>query len=848
QKTTNNNPRSTVGTTTEIYDFLRLLYSKIAVAYSYNTNLPMVKMSKDDIIINIQKKYDNQSISLFAPLVIGRKGIYTDLFNNMEKLGFVQMRVDGKIYTIQDVLKLKLDRYKNHNIEVLIDQIKVTNKNYNRLLHSMEICLEYGNNSTLILDNDLKEDFLSLNLMCKDTGISYPEPSPNSFSFNSPFGWCESCKGLGFTEVFSLARIVENDTISIAEGALKPVGPASTKTFYKEIAGLADKKKIRLTIPFNQLKQEEKNIILFGEKDFKDKYLNLDNIFKHNCGIIPRLNNYLKNDYTDLLKDWAKQFIDDAPCLTCQGKRLNENSRYFKINNLAITDLAFFNLNKLLEVFDGLENTLSAKNQIIVKDILKEIRTRIQFMLDVGLDYLHMHRNIGSLSGGESQRIRLATQIGSQLQGVTFILDEPSIGLHQRDNHKLIHSLKNLTAQHNTVIVIEHDKDIMEAADFLIDIGPGAGKNGGNIITSGKPSALRSSNSITAEYLNGVRKIEVPKQRRKMNTLELVLEGASGNNLKNVNLTMPLGKLIVICGVSGSGKSSLIFQTLIPALQNVLFKKHQKSMPYKNISGYENLDKIIEIDQKPIGRTPRSNPATYVGFYTEIRELFAATKEAKSKGYKIGRFSFNVTGGRCETCSGSGVKTVSFNFLPDVQLTCETCNGQRFNRETLLVKFKGKSINDVLNLSIEDALDFFKFHPKLYKQIKTLYDVGLGYISLGQSSTTLSGGEAQRIKLATELIKRDTGKTLYILDEPTTGLHFQDIQHLIDILQRIVDRGNSVVVIEHNLDIIKVADYLIELGPEGGDQGGKIMFTGTPEAMAKHKHNCTGTYLKSLLI
>ena len=847
QKTTHNNARSTVGTVTEIYDYLRLLFSKVAIPFSYITNLPMIKMSFDEISQTIISKFTNQTIEIAAPLISGRKGIYTDLFRKMDQKGFSKIRIDGVIYEMADALHLKLDRFKNHNIEVIIDFLIVEPKNSKRVQASIEQSFKMGQNSVIIIDAAKQLHFFSLNNICRDTGISYPDPSPNTFSFNSPYGWCEDCKGLGFRYLFSITKIIEDDNYSINAGVLKPVGPKSEKKIYKTISLLANKLKVNLHSPWNTLKAAEQNLILYGKESKDLEYLKIDSN-DSGVGLISILKSMYNNDSGNFLADWVEQYMDEETCPTCDGAGLNKIGRSFKLKEQNIFNLSSLSLNKLKYFFKGIENELSDFQKQIVFDVIKEIRNRLDFLIEVGLEYLQLQRKMSSLSGGESQRIRLATQIGSQLQGVTYILDEPSIGLHQRDNRRLIGALKKLRDQHNTVIVIEHDKEIMEAADFLIDIGPAAGKYGGEIIFASAPNKIPKNESVTGQFLSGQKKIELPLYRRATDDSCIELTGASGHNLKNVTIKIPLGKLVLISGVSGSGKSSLIFNTLLPALRNSMFREFNKTLPFKKISGFEKIDKIIEIDQKPIGRTPRSNPATYCGFYTEIRELFAATKEAQVKGYKIGRFSFNVIGGRCEDCGGSGVKVISLQFLPDVELVCDTCHGKRFNKDTLQIKFKGKTISDVLQLSIDDAVEFFKHQPKLYRKIKVLQEVGLGYISLGQPSTTISGGEAQRIKLSTELLKRDTGKTFYLLDEPTTGLHFQDIQLLLDVLQKIVDRGNTVVIIEHNLDVIKMADHIIEMGPVGGEEGGKIMFCGTPEEMVKQNKCVTAEFLKDMLL
>ena len=856
QKTTNNNPRSTVGTVTEIYDFLRLLFAKVATAYSFNTGKPMVKFSIEDIIHSILHLFNNKSIVILAPLIRGRKGHYRELFEDIRRKGFLKIRVDGDIIDLKP--SFQVDRFKIHNIEIVIDKITVKEDIIPRIEDSLQTAFKYGEGSVIILDTDTNNaQFFSKNLVCADTGISYEDPSPNTFSFNSNIGHCKTCKGLGYQNQISLHKIIPDKSKSIQQGGIVPIGVERDTSTYTDFAKVAKKKGIDLKIPIDKIPPEKLDYLLFGV------YKNLENLLdffkKESTEIIPKEKAFsgligkilsilsTPKNYPIYLNEWASSYTDSIDCITCNGDKLNNESLHFKIKDKNIAYLSKLDLTQLLQWFNNIETLFNEKENKIVKDVLNEIITRIHFLMNVGLGYLTLHRGIGSLSGGESQRIRLATQIGSTLQGITYILDEPSIGLHQSDNLKLINTLKSLRAAGNTVIVVEHDRDIMLAADYLIDIGPLAGKWGGKIVSAGKPKDLKNINSITAEFLTDRRKIELPNEIRKGNGLSIKLNGATGNNLKNIDIDFPLGKYIAICGVSGSGKSSLINNTLYPIVYNHLNNSFEKPLPYKSVTGIENIDKIINIDQKPIGRTPRSNPATYTGFFTEIRNLFAATKEAKVRGYAVGRFSFNVKEGRCDECEGGGKKIITMGFLPDAEVICQKCRGKRFNRETLEIKYKNKSITDVLDMSIDEAADFFQAIPILYKKIKVLQDVGLGYITIGQSAVTISGGEAQRVKLATELLRKDTSKTLFILDEPTTGLHFQDIQHLLNVLQKLVDKGNTVIVIEHNLDMIKMADHIIELGPHGGQYGGNLLFAGTPAEMIKDKKNITGKYLKPLL-
>ncbi|MDX2046925.1 MAG: excinuclease ABC subunit UvrA [Chitinophagaceae bacterium] len=885
QKTTNKNPRSTVGTITEIYDFLRLLYARIGEAYSYNTGKKMVKFSEEEIVENIFSKYEGKKIMLLAPLVRGRKGHYRELFEDIRKKGFLKVRVDGEVKDITP--KMQVDRYKIHDIEVVVDRLKVDDEFRLRVSQSVQQTLRMGKdlmfvappppeggsdgsskrNKSQIKPDGSKAPLLegltdgqagfgeaqySKHLMCEDTGISYEEPSPNNFSFNSPYGACPTCKGLGQVYQISMDAVIPDDSLSIEEGGIAPLGEARDAFVYKQVEQLSKKYKFSLKEPVKKLSQKALNVILYGSEEGKVEIeMGFDDAPTYYAteyeGIINMVKRWFSGGTSDAVREWAEGFMELKTCDTCNGARLKKESLWFKIDNRNIAQLGEMNLDNLAAWMDGIELRISNKQSTIAKDVLKEIRERLQFLLDVGLTYLTLNRPSRTLSGGESQRIRLATQIGSQLQGITYILDEPSIGLHQRDNHRLIDSLKNLRNIGNSVLVVEHDKDIMLSADHLVDVGPRAGKYGGQIVAQGTPDDVLGSASETAMYLKGEKMIDVPKERRRGNGKYLELKGATGNNLRNVEMKIPLGKFICVTGVSGSGKSTLINETLYPILSKHCYDSKASPMPYKSIKGLEHIDKVIEIDQSPIGRTPRSNPATYCGFFTEIRQLFAAIPEAKIRGYNAGRFSFNVKSGRCDVCEGGGMRVIEMNFLPDVYVPCEKCNGRRYSRETLEIRYKGKSISDVLDMSVDEAVEFFQAVPYLYRKIKVLQDVGLGYITLGQSAVTLSGGEAQRVKLSTELSKKDTGKTFYILDEPTTGLHFQDIQHLLDVLNKLTDRGNTVMVIEHNLDVIKVADYIIDLGPEGGDGGGKVLFQGTPEELIKEEGSYTAQYLKTEL-
>lgn len=863
QKTTNKNPRSTVGTVTEVYDFLRLLYARIGEAYSYNTGKKMVKWSEDEILENIFLKFPNKKISLLAPLVRGRKGHYRELFEDVRKKGFLKVRIDGDIKDL--VPKMQVDRYKIHDIELVVDRLQVTPDQKVRLSQSLQKSLQLGNGLLFLLLNENGELVqYSRQLMCEDTGISYEEPSPNTFSFNSPYGACPVCKGLGNVYQVNIESIIPDPELSINEGAIAPLGEEREAYVFKQVQQIAKKYKFSLDIPVSQLPKRIVDILLYGREDIPDvnnseAYTKLAEVDMDTSeelsfaseeyeGIVNMLRRWFSSASTsEALRAWVEKFMQLKTCSACNGKRLKKESLWFKVDDRDISELSDLDLEKLLDWFTGLESRLDKRQNVIAKDILKEIKERVQFLLNVGLNYLSLNRPSKSLSGGESQRIRLATQIGSQLQGITYILDEPSIGLHQRDNQRLIEALKNLRNIGNSVLVVEHDKDIMMAADYLIDIGPQAGKHGGEIVASGIPKDLLKLDTVTSSYLNGKMQIPIPLERRKGNGQRLYLNGASGNNLKNINAEFPLGKFICVTGVSGSGKSTLINETLYPLLSIHAYKSKMIPLSYKSIKGLEHIDKVVEIDQSPIGRTPRSNPATYCGFFTDIRTLFASVPEAKIRGYKAGRFSFNVKSGRCDVCEGGGMRVIEMNFLPDVYVHCEKCNGKRYNRETLEIRYKGKSISDVLDMTVDEAVEFFQNVPYIYRKIKVLQEVGLGYITLGQSAVTLSGGEAQRVKLSTELSKRDTGKTFYILDEPTTGLHFQDIQHLVDVLNKLVDRGNTVLVIEHNIDIIKIADYIIDLGPEGGQGGGRILFEGTPEELSKNKESFTATFLKEEL-
>jgi excinuclease ABC subunit A len=852
QKTTSKSPRSTVGTITEIYDFLRLLFARASDAYSYNTGEKMVSYSDEQIQELILNDFEDRKVSILAPVIRSRKGHYRELFQQIAKQGFLKVRVDGEVKDI--VSGMKLDRYKNHDIEIVIDRLKINKESVldKRVSESIVTAMYHGEDVIMVLDNETnKTRYFSRSLMCPSSGISYPNPEPNNFSFNSPKGMCPKCKGLGKLYEVNLDKIVPNKNVSINQGALAPQGVQKQNWIFKQLELIAQRYHFKLTDPFNKIPQEAKDVIFYGtdEKfEVASKTLGITRNYRIEFeGIVTFIKNTFEDNESRSLTRWAKDFMDHVDCTECNGARLIKESLYFKVSGKSIADLAHLDIIDIADWFQNLEKDLSKTQFKIAEEIIKEVKTRLQFLIDVGLTYLSLDRSSKSLSGGEAQRIRLATQIGSQLVGVLYILDEPSIGLHQRDNEKLIDSLIKLRDLGNSVIVVEHDKEMIEAADYVIDIGPAAGKHGGNIDSIGTPSEILNHKTLTSDYLNGRREITIPKKRRKGNGKILKLSGATGHNLKNVSIEIPLGKMIGITGVSGSGKSTLINETLYPILNTYFFNGVKKPMPYKKIDGLKNIDKVIDINQSPIGRTPRSNPATYTGVFSEIRNLFSKVPEAMIRGYKPGRFSFNVTGGRCETCRGGGLRVIEMNFLPDVYVECETCQGKRFNRETLEIKYKGKSIYDILEMTIEDACILFELIPKIFRKLKTIQDVGLGYITLGQQSTTLSGGEAQRIKLATELSKRDTGNTFYILDEPTTGLHFEDIRVLLSVLNKIVDKGNTVVIIEHNLDVIKTVDYIIDIGPEGGKNGGKILAKGSPEEIVKIKKSHTARFLKKEL-
>tara|TARA_R110002073_G_scaffold40547_1_gene114800 strand:+ start:2461 stop:5286 length:2826 start_codon:yes stop_codon:yes gene_type:complete len=851
QKTTSKNPRSTVGTITEIYDFLRLLFARAADAYSYNTNEKMVSYSDEQINELILNDFDGKKINILAPVIKSRKGHYRELFEQISKQGFVRVRVDGEI---QELTKgMRLDRYKTHDIEIVIDRLQINSTSEKRLKETLKTAMYHGNDVLLVVDNESdKPRYFSRNLMCPTTGISYPMPEPNTFSFNSPKGACEKCNGLGKITEVNVDKIIPNKSNSILNGGIAPLGEHKSSWMFKQLDLIAERFQFTLSTPIQKIPVDALQIILYGGKekfDIVSKDAGVTRNYEIDFeGIVNFISNQFNDSNSTSIKRWAKEYMDVKTCDVCHGSRLRKEALHFKIQDKNIADLVDMDIIQLAAWFSNIKEELSEKQLKIATEILKEIASRIQFLLNVGLDYLTLNRSSKTLSGGEAQRIRLATQIGSQLVGVLYILDEPSIGLHQRDNEKLIDSLQKLRDIGNSVLVVEHDKEMIESADCIIDIGPKAGRHGGEIISIGTAAELLSSHTLTADYLNGTKKIEVPKTRRAGNGKELVLKGATGNNLKNVSISIPLGKMICVTGVSGSGKSTLINETLYPIINQYIYKSVKKPMPYTSIKGLEHIDKIIDINQSPIGRTPRSNPATYTGVFSEIRSLFTKTPEAMIRGYKPGRFSFNVKGGRCPTCEGGGVRVIEMNFLPDVYVECETCQGKRFNRETLEIRYKGKSISDVLEMTIDDAVPFFEHIPKIYRKLKTIQDVGLGYISLGQQSTTLSGGEAQRIKLAAELSKKDTGNTFYILDEPTTGLHFEDIRVLMEVLNKLTNKGNTVLIIEHNLDVIKLTDYIIDIGPEGGKNGGEILCFGTPEEIIKNKKSYTAKFLKKELI
>ena len=857
QKTTNKNPRSTVGTTTEVYDYLRLLFARAGRAYSYMTGEPMVKYTEEKVIDMVTNDYAGKKILILAPVVRGRKGHYRELFESMRRKGYMHVRVDGEL---QEITRgMKVDRYKTHDIEIVIDRLAVpattpatSNVPTDRLKKSVQIAMKQGEGLLMIMDYDTKAiKHFSKRLMCPTTGISYSDPAPNTFSFNSPQGACPRCKGLGYINEIDLEKVIPNRKLNIHDGAIAPLGKYKNQMIFWQIDAILKKYSCDLKTPVNDIPDEALNEILYGSLETiridKELVHTSSDYFVSFDGVVKYLRNVMDNDESTSGQKWADQFLAECQCPECHGQRLNREALSYRIWDKNISELASMDLSELRQWLDEVEQHMDHQQQQIAAEILKEIRTRLDFLLDVGLDYLALNRQSSSLSGGESQRIRLATQIGSQLVNVLYILDEPSIGLHQRDNDRLIRSLKELRDLGNTVIVVEHDRDMMLNADYIVDIGPKAGRKGGEVVFQGTIDEMLKANTITAQYLSGERNIEIPKQRRKGNGNSLWLRGCRGNNLKNIDVEFPLGKLILVTGVSGSGKSTLINETLYPILSKHFYRSLQQPMPYDSIEGLEYIDKVVNVDQSPIGRTPRSNPATYTGVFSDIRSLFVNLPEAQIRGYKPGRFSFNVKGGRCETCGGNGYKTIEMNFLPDIQVPCEECHGKRYNRETLEVRFKGKSIADVLDMTINQAVEFFENVPDILRKIKTIQEVGLGYIKLGQPSTTLSGGESQRVKLATELSKRDTGKTLYILDEPTTGLHFEDIRILMDVLQKLVDRGNTVIIIEHNLDVIKLADHIIDMGPEGGRGGGTILATGTPEQVAKSKKGFTPKFLKEEL-
>ena len=852
QKTTSKSPRSTVGTITEIYDFLRLLYARGADAYSYNTGEKMVSYSDEQIKQLILEDFNGKRINILAPVVRSRKGHYRELFEQIAKQGFLKVRVNGEIRDLE--YGMKVDRYKTHDIEIVIDRMAIDNEEDTdkRLSESIKTAMYHGEDVMMVIEQESQEvRFYSRNLMCPSSGISYPNPEPNNFSFNSPKGACPCCNGLGTVNEINLQKIIPNPKSSIKNGGFAPLGEYKSSWIFKQLEIIAQKYDFKITDAIETIPQEAMDMILYGGNEKFSVVSKVMGITKDYKIDFEGISNFIKNQYDNSdsasIKRWAKEFMDENDCPECEGTRLRKESLYFKLNGKNIGELVQMDVAELSEWFADLDNHLSEKQKVIAVEVVKEITARLQFLLDVGLNYLSLNRSSKSLSGGEAQRIRLATQIGSQLVGVLYILDEPSIGLHQRDNERLIKSLESLRDIGNSVIVVEHDKDMIERADYVIDIGPKAGRFGGQIISKGTPKELLKENTITAQYMNGKMQIEVPKTRREGNGKSIKLSGATGNNLKNVSIEIPLGKLVCVTGVSGSGKSTLINETLYPILNAHFFNAVKKPQPYKKIEGLENIDKVIDIDQSPIGRTPRSNPATYTDVFSEIRTLFTQVPEAMIRGYKPGRFSFNVKGGRCETCEGSGVRTIEMSFLPDVYVECETCMGKRFNRETLEIRYKGKSISDVLNMTVDEAVDFFENIPKIYRKVKTIQDVGLGYITLGQQSTTLSGGEAQRIKLATELSKKDTGNTFYILDEPTTGLHFEDIRVLMDVINKLVDKGNTVLIIEHNLDVVKLSDYIIDIGYEGGKGGGEVVAKGTPEEIVKNKKSYTAQFLKKEL-
>lgn len=850
QKTTNKNPRSTVGTTTEIYDYLRLLYARAGIAYSYATGEEMVKYTEEDVLRMIHERYNGSPIFILAPLVRNRKGHYRELFESMRRKGYLYIRVDGELKEI--TRGMKVDRYKNHNIEVVIDKLRVQDKDDERLKKSVATAMKQGDGLLMIMEKDSGEaKYYSKRLMCPTTGMSYGDPAPNKFSFNSPEGACPMCKGLGYVNQIDLDKVIPDTSLSIRKGAVAPLGKYKNQMIFWQIEAILEKYECTLDTPVSNIPEEAMNEIMYGSMENvrirKELVHTSSDYFVEFDGVVKYLQSVIENDDSASGQKWADQFQSVCQCPECHGQRLNRESLSYRIWDKNISEVASMDIAELKSWLAEAQAHLTERQRRIADEIIKEIVTRINFMLEVGLDYLSLNRQSATLSGGESQRIRLATQIGSQLVNVLYILDEPSIGLHQRDNDRLIKSLKELRDLGNTVIVVEHDKDMMLNADYIVDIGPKAGRRGGEVVFQGTPQEMLKTHTVTAQYLNGEMKIEVPSKRREGNGKSIVLHGASGNNLKHVDVEFPLGKLIVVTGVSGSGKSTLINETLQPILSRHFYRSLKEPMPYDSIEGLEYIDKVVNVDQSPLGRTPRSNPATYTGVFSDIRSLFVNLPEAKIRGYKPGRFSFNVKGGRCETCGGNGYKTIEMRFLPDIMVPCEACHGKRYNRETLEVRYKGKSIADVLDMTINQAVEFFENVPDILRKIKTIQDVGLGYIKLGQPSTTLSGGESQRVKLATELSKRDTGKTMYILDEPTTGLHFEDIRILMNVLQKLVDRGNTVIIIEHNLDVIKLADHIIDMGPEGGRGGGLVLSTGTPEQVAINDKGFTPMFLKKEL-
>ncbi len=850
QKSVSRNPRSTVGTITEIYDFLRLLFARAADAYSYNTGEKMVNYTEEQIRKLILENYNGKKINILAPVIRARKGHYRELFERIRQQGFLKVRIDGEIREIS--FGLQLDRYKVHDIEIVIDRFPLNEKMEKRLKTAIDLGMKHGKGTIMVAEeNQTGVRHFSKKLMCPTTGIAYDEPEPNLFSFNSPYGYCPKCKGLGEISEVDLDKIFPDKNKSIARGGIAPLGEYKNNWVFNQLEAIGQKYGFTLKTPVKDIPQKAIDIILNGTDEtveIKKEYLGITSSYHLKFeGVINYLENFGGENSSRSARKWAESFMNKKVCPVCNGTRLKKEALFFKIDGKNIAELANMDLNEMKRWLTGIEQRLSEKQLLISREILREVRTRLDFLLEVGIDYLNLNRSAKTLSGGESQRIRLATQIGSKLTGVLYILDEPSIGLHQRDNHKLIESLKNLRDIGNSVIVVEHDKDTILSADFVVDIGPGAGKHGGEVVGTGTPDEIKKSNTLTADYLTGRKKIEIPHERRTGKGKSIILKGASGNNLKAVDVEFPLGKLICITGVSGSGKSTLINGTLYPVLSRHFYRSVKEPLPYKSIEGIKNIDKVIEIDQSPIGRTPRSNPATYTKVFDEIRKLYGQLPESKIRGYKPGRFSFNVKGGRCETCKGAGVQTIEMNFLPDVYVVCEDCQGKRYNRETLEVRYKGKSINDVLEMTVNTAVDFFENIPSISQKLKTLQDVGLGYLKLGQRSTTISGGEAQRVKLASELSKKDTGNTLYILDEPTTGLHFEDVNVLLNVLNKLVDRGNTIIVIEHNMEVIKVADHIIDLGPEGGKKGGEIVCAGTPEEIANNKRSHTAKYLKKEL-